>query len=168
MISHKLAWIFSIGTFLFGMFADSWLNLQRPLPEVEVDHTYRIPGPNLPINGKMQIELVSTRKLGRGKREATFKVLNRKNHAVTFPGYSKDDPAQVWIRQKGSIRDAIELACWMGIDTQTLEPTETAYFTIPIPPKGGYFDIGFDFRISLRAGWETVWFRFPEYPNRRR
>lgn len=168
MISHKLAWTLSIGTFLFGAFADSWLNLQHPVPMVEVDHTYRVPDPNLPLNGKIQVELVSIRSTGGGKREATFKVTNRKHHAVTFPGYGLDDPAQAWIRQKGSIKDVVELECWMGVDTQTLESTESAHFTIPIPPKSGYFDVGFDFRIGLRAGWETVWFRFPEYPDRRR
>lgn len=168
MLSHKLAWIFSIGTFLFGIFADSWLNLQSELPSIEIDRTYRSPDPNVTLNGKLQVELVSIRSRADGKREAMFRITNRKDHPVTFPGYSKDEPAQVWLRRNGKIQDAIELACWMGVNTQTLQSTESAYFTIPIPAKGGYFDIGFDFRISLRGGWETVWFRFPEFPNPRR
>jgi hypothetical protein len=168
MISHKLAWILSLATFALGLFADSWLNLQRPLPTVEVDNTYRIPHPSLSLNGKIQIELVSVKELSKHNREATFKVTNRKDHAVDYSGFFEGDIAQAWIRQNGQIKDSVDLACWMGIDKQTLESTESTFFTVPIPPRGGYFDVGFDFRVSLRAGWETVWFRFPEHPNRRR
>lgn len=166
MISHKLAWIFSIGTFVFGMVVDSCLNLWRPLPTVEVDNEYRLPDPSTTLIGKIQIELIAVKEVSNKKREATFKITNRKQHSVDYSGYFEGDIAQAWIRQNGRIRDSIELPCWMGVETQTLESTGSTYFTVPIPPKGGYFDIGFDFRISLRAGWETVWFRFPEYPSR--
>ena len=166
MVSQKLAWIFSIGTFFFGTVADSWLNLQRPLPTVEVDNEYRLPDPNIMLNGKIEIELIEVKEVSNKKREATFKITNRKEHSVDYSGYFEGDIAQAWIRQNGRIRDSIELPCWMGVETQTLESTKSTYFTIPIPPKGGFFDVGFDFRIGLRAGWETVWFRFPEYPNR--
>lgn len=167
MISHKLAWTLSIGTFLFGTFADSWLNLQRPLPTVEVDTSYWVPDPNVTLIGRIQIELISKETISRTQREATFKVTNRTGNTVYYSGY-EGGTVPAWIRTGGSVTDAWNVECWMGIETFSLRTTESAYFTIPIPPKSGYFDVGFDFRIGLRAGWETVWFRFPEYPDRRR
>ena len=168
MISHKLAWILSLATFAFGVFADSWLNLQQPVPTVEIDHTYRTRDPNISLNGRIQIELASTRTINSKEREATFKITNRTVDPIDYSGYFEGNIAQAWIRRNGNISDSVELSCWNGVETQTLEPTQSAYFTVPIPPKGRLFDVGFDFRIGLRRGWETVWFRFPEFPSAHR
>lgn len=76
---------------------------------------------------------------------------------IHYRGYERNHNALVWIRQNGKIQDALKLPCRRGVETQSLEPTQEAYFSIPVPQNGKPYQVGFDFRVDTRAGWKTVW-----------
>lgn len=78
---------------------------------------------------------------------------------IHYPGYERNDNALVWIRQNGKIQDALELACRTGVETPSLEPTQEAYFSVPVPRNGKPYQVGFDFRTGVRTGWKTVWLK---------
>ena len=170
MINHKIAWTLSLVTFALGVFADLSLNLQRPLPTVQVDTSYRAPDRAVTLNGQIQIELVSVRKVATGKREATFKVTNRRYDSIRFQGMGRDETVEAWVRENGRIRDAWNIECWgvADISEYAIEPKGFSYFTIPIPARGDFFDVGFDFKLGQSEQRITVWYLFPEFPSYRR
>jgi hypothetical protein len=155
MFKSLLGVIIASAAFLVGLSAASVLNLRSDLPEVEVDFGYRQPNTEIKLTGVIQIERVIVAR--RNEKEATFKVTNRTRDPIHYSGYSSGDNALAWIRQDGKVSDALDLECWNGVEPQVLEPTQSTYFTIPIPRNGRPFDAGFDFRTGTRTGWQTVW-----------
>ncbi|MGD9588805.1 MAG: hypothetical protein AB7Q37_03000 [Pyrinomonadaceae bacterium] len=145
MIISRSVWAVSLATFGLSVLLNSVLVLRTELPVVEVDQT-----------GQIVIEHTDY-KLDSDPKTVTFKVTNLTDDTIYYPGWERDHNALVWIRQNGKIEDALQLACWRGVETQSLEPTQEAYFSVPVPQNGKPYRVGFDFRVDTRGGWKTVW-----------
>ncbi|MGD9560689.1 MAG: hypothetical protein AB7F88_01335 [Pyrinomonadaceae bacterium] len=156
MLRSRFAWVMSIATFALSVLLTSVLVLRSELPAIEVDYANFQRDENVILTGQIEIESAIV-KLGSDPNEATFRIRNLTDGTIYYPGYERNHNALVWIRQNGKIQDALDLPCWMGIETQSLEPTQEAYFSVPVPKNGKPYRVGFDFRIDTRAGWKTVW-----------
>lgn len=156
MLRSRFAWVMSIATFALSVFLNSALVLRTEVPVVEVDYAHFERNENVILTGQIEIE-PAIFKLGSDPKLATFKVRNLTEQTIHYPGHERNHNALVWIRQNGKIQDALDLPCWMGIETQSLEPTQEAYFSVPVPQNGKPYRVGFDFRVDTRAGWKTVW-----------
>lgn len=153
----KLAWLVGVFTFLIGLTVNSLFVLQSDLPHIEVDAEYRAPRAVDPAELTGIIELQRSANNTKDQTLQTFKVTNRTHETIYYSGYEKDDNVLAWIRQDGKVEDALELTCWNGVETQRLEPGESATFAIPVPPNKRPFQVGFDFRHDDRDEWTTVW-----------
>lgn len=157
MLRSRFVWVISIATFALSVLLTSALVLQSELPAaVEVDYAYFQRDEKVILTGQIEIELAAFNP-DLNPNVATFKVRNLTDQNIHYPGYERNHNALVWIRQNGKIQDALKLSCWRGVETQSLEPTQEAYFSVPIPKNGKPYRMGFDFRVDIRGGWKTVW-----------
>lgn len=156
MLRSRFAWPMSIVTFALSVLLTSVLVLRSELPAGEVDYANFRRDENVILTGQIEIE-PAIFKLSSDPNTATFKVRNLTDGTIYYPGYEPNHNALVWIRQNGKIQDAFKLSCWRGVETQSLEPSQEAYFSVPVPKNGKPYRVGFDFRIDIRTGWKTVW-----------
>lgn len=156
MFKPKFAWVASIFTFALSVSVSSIFVPQPDLPIVEVDLANFQRDEKVILTGQIEIEPV-TSKLQNDFKEATFKVTNLTTDTIHYQGYERNHNALVWIRQSGRIYDALDLPCWRGVETQSMEPSQEVLFSVPVPQNGKPFEVGFDFRVDTRMGWKTVW-----------
>jgi hypothetical protein len=89
--------------------------------------------------------------------EMRFQVLNDSSEVLRYQRYSKDDHCAFLIKRSGGADTQVPCFCGTGLAERTLNPGETAVFSINLGQGYGQIRVGFDFLVGKARRKEAVW-----------